>query len=213
MVEQDRVCHTYREPSGSGATDGTTGLADRVEPVPNQIPTRRSISSRDADLSSTMSGTCGHTAAQMSVIAQSEWSCLFDRLADLDCRPLGVRHRMAAVKRHVTTRAAPRTQERGAGIEPASAAWCAAVLTVGLSPQPLSSLLRAVPRPTQASGQPRDRAPCPSCGHRRPRIVAPSPHPGTRPRGRRAIAAHAHSSPNASRRQPRLTDRSVGQSR
>jgi hypothetical protein len=130
------VCHTYREPSGSGATDGTTGLADRVEPVPNQIPTRRSISSRDADLSSTMSGTCGHTAAQMSVIAQSEWSCLFDRLADLDCRPLGVRHRMAAVKRHVTTRAAPRTQERGAGIEPASAAWCAAVLTVGLSPQP-----------------------------------------------------------------------------
>jgi hypothetical protein len=107
------VCHTYREPSGSGATDGTTGLADRVEPVPNQIPTRRSISSRDADLSSTMSGTCGHTAAQMSVIAQSEWSCLFDRLADLDCRPLGVRHRMAAVKRHVTTRAAPRTQERG----------------------------------------------------------------------------------------------------
>jgi hypothetical protein len=178
------VCHTCLNPRVVALP---MALPDwRIEPVPNQIPTRRSISANDADLSSTMSGTCGHTAAQLSVIAQSGWSCIFDRLADLGCRPLGVRHRMAAVKRHVTTRAAPRTQERGAGIEPASAAWCAAVLTVGLSPQPLSSLLRAVPRPTQASGQPRDRAPCPGCGHRRPRIVAP-------------FAASGHASAGSSR--------------
>jgi len=77
----------------------------------------------------------------------------------------------------------------------------------------LSSLVRAVPRPTQASGQPRDGAPCPSCGHRRPRIVAPFAASGHASAGSSRHSCPRPESPNASRRQPRLTDRSVGQSR
>jgi hypothetical protein len=62
--------------------------------------------------------------------------------------------------------------------------------------------------------------PCRSCGQRRPRISAPIAASGHPRRGRRTLAAHADSSPNASDsspnasgRQPCLTDRSVGQSR
>ena len=81
MVEQDRCATRTVNPQVVALPMAQTGLADRVEPVPNQISTRPlDLFANDADLSSTMSGTCGRTAAQLSVIAQSGWSCIFDPL-------------------------------------------------------------------------------------------------------------------------------------